>query len=63
MIHSLFVKCNSLGSDLVWRGSEAAAFGGTMRGVAVNILNKKFDFMHSTDFKLLSQIKGNPLSD
>jgi hypothetical protein len=29
----------------------------------VNILNKKFDFMHSTDFKLLSQIKGNPLSD
>jgi hypothetical protein len=43
-------------------GDEATALGGPMRAAAVYILNEKFDFMLSTDFKLLSQIKANSLS-
>jgi hypothetical protein len=36
--------------------------GGKM-GSGMNIVHKKIDFWSSTNFKLLSQIKGNPISN
>ena len=44
-------------------GGSGATASGSKLGDKMDILNEKFDFLHSTNFKLLSEIEGNSINN